>query len=108
MSAIKAVLADAIDHLKAAGEKLRELGHDGVARVEEILHELEGDAPKLADEAKTDAEQVVATAETQGLAPAEHEAAADGVQLAEDAGHDVVAAVEGSDKPAPAPAEPTA
>lgn len=100
MSAIKAVYEAALADLHNAAAKLEQIGHDGWARVKEIAHELEGDAPKLADEAAADAAQVVHTAETQGVVPAEAEAAKDGTELIVDAGHDVAAAVEGSHKPA--------
>lgn len=108
MSAIKTAFDEAVDHLRAAAAKLEEIGHDGWERVKEIVGELEADEPKLADEAKTDAEQVVATAETQGLVPAEQEAVADGEALIVDAGQDVAAAVEGSAKTADAPAQDAA
>lgn len=85
-----------------ADEKVHAIGQD-LARV---AGELRGDAPKLEAEAVQDAADVVHTAETQGVAPAETQAAADAVTLAEHAGHDVAAAVEGSHKAADAdPAE---
>lgn len=92
------------EHLLAALAHLKEIGHDAVAHVEGALHALEGDAPKLEAEAAGDAADVVHTAETQGVVPAEREAAKDGAALIADAGHDVAAAVEGSAKPAPQPA----
>jgi hypothetical protein len=96
------LIQSARDDLNAALAKLKELGHSTVARVEEIVHELEGDAPKLEAEAAADAADVAHTAETQGVQPAITEAEKDGVTLAEDAGHDVAAAIEGSNKPAEA------
>lgn len=87
------------EHLHAALAHLKEIGHDAWAHVEQALHALEGDAPKLADEAKTDAEQVVTTAATEGVIPAEHAAEGDAVQLAQDAVHDVADALAGSTKP---------
>lgn len=111
MSAIKAKfeaeVEAAVEHLRAAVAKLGAISHSAVARVEEIVHELEGDAPKLEAEAAADAADVAHTAETQGVQPAITETEHDGVTLAEDAGHDVVAAVEGSNKPA-ASTEPSA
>jgi peptidoglycan hydrolase CwlO-like protein len=94
MAAIKAAYESALDELRAAGAKLKAIGHTGWTRVEQVLHELEGDAPALEQEAEADAEHVAQTAATQGIKPAEAKAAADAAQLAAEAGHDVVTAVE--------------
>lgn len=99
MSAIKAAVDDITEHLRAAATKLKELGHEGWARVEEILHELEGDAPKIEAQAEQDVKDVAQSAATQGVEPAVAKAEADGVTLIEDAGRDVAAAVEGSAEP---------
>lgn len=107
MSAIKAMYEAALADLHNAAAKLEQIGHDGWARVKEIARELEGDAPKLADQAVNDAEQVAATAETQGITAAEEQAVADGAALAADAGHDLAAAVEGTGKPQDTPAGET-
>lgn len=79
-------------------------GHHLADRAKEIWDEVRADAPKIEAEAAADVVDVVKTAETQGIVPAEAEAVADGEALAADAGHDVAAALEGSAKPA----EPTA
>lgn len=94
MAAIKAELDAVKDYLNAAAAKLKALGHSGWTRIEQVLHELEGDAPALEQEAEADAEHVAQTAATQGIKPAEAEAAADAAKLAAEAGRDVVTAVE--------------
>lgn len=108
MSAMKTVLAklhEIADELVAEEHKLG-------ARLKEIVAALAGDEPKLIAEAESDAADVVHTAQTQGLVPAEREAVADGTTLIEDTGHDLAAAIEGSGKAAAseatASAEPTA
>ena len=80
--------------LTAATAKLKAIGHTGWTRVEQVLHELEGDAPTLEHEAAADAEHVAQTAATQGVKPAEAEAVADAAKLGAEAGRDVVTAVE--------------
>lgn len=114
MSAMKArfdaELEAAKNLLKSASAKLKAIGHTGAAKVEQVVKELEGDAPALEREAEADAEHVAETAATQGLKPAEAEAAAAAAKLAAEAGHDVVTAIEdAAHTPADgAAAEPTA
>jgi 2-hydroxychromene-2-carboxylate isomerase len=81
------------DKLHAVHEELKADGHAAAAKVKEILDQLVGDAPVLEHEAVTDAEQVVATAETGGIKPAEVEAVKDGAALAGQAAADVEKAV---------------
>lgn len=73
---------------------LEDEGHHLADQFRTAFNTLRGDVPQLEADAKTDAEQVVATAETQGLASAEHEAVEDTAALAAEAGHDIVTAVE--------------
>lgn len=97
MSAMKAKfeaeLEAAKTNLNAAAATLKAIGHAGWARVEQVLHELEGDAPTLEHEAAADAGQVVKTAETEGVTPAEHEAVTDAEHLAGEAVADAETAV---------------
>ena len=106
MSAIKAVYEAALADLHNAAAKLEQIDHDGWARVKDIARELEGDEPVLAAEAEKDAADVVHTAETEGVIPAEQEAVADGTALLVEAGHDVATAVEDSGNTAPAESVP--
>ena len=106
MSAIKAVYDAALADLHSAAAKLEAIGHDAWARVKDIARELEGDEPVLAAEAEQDTADVVHTAETEGVIPAEQEAVKDGETLIVEAGHDVTTAVEASAKPAPAETAP--
>lgn len=102
-----------LDEAKAEFEHL--LGHAdsdvknaaqaAVEKIDAVKGELAADAPKLEAEAEQDAADVAHTAETQGIAPAEREAVADGTALIVDAGHDVAAAVEGPAKTETAPVE---
>lgn len=73
---------------------LEDEGHHLADQFRTAFNTLRGDVPQLEADAKTDAEQVVATAETQGLIPAEHEAVEDTAALAAEAEHDVATAVE--------------
>ena len=93
MSAIKAVYEAALADLHNAAAKLEQIGHDGWTRVKEIARELEGDEPTLARDAEADAADVAKTAATQGLVPAEQEAARDAGELAGEIGRDVTTAV---------------
>jgi hypothetical protein len=93
-----------LDEAKAEFEHL--IGHEDVkvqasaryalAKIDAVKGALAADAPKLADEAKADAADVVHTAETQGVVPAEHEAEGDVVTLTRDAVHDVADALADS------------
>jgi hypothetical protein len=93
MAAVKAAYEAALGDLRAAGATLKAIGHDGWQRVEAVVKELEGDAPVLEHEAAADAAQVVTTAETEGIVPAEHQAVADAAKLGAEAAHDVETAV---------------
>lgn len=73
-------------------------GHHLAAKAKAVLDQLKSDAPKLEAEAEVDAADVVKTAATEGVVPAEQEAVKDAGALAADAAHDVAAAVEGSAK----------
>lgn len=96
MSAIKAVYEAALADLHNAAAKLEQIGHDGWERVKQIAHDLEDDAPVLAADAEKDAADVVHTAATEGVIPAEQEAVKDGGELVVEAGRDVVTAVQDS------------
>jgi len=94
MSIIASLEAD----LHAVWAKLEAEGHHVADEVKAILDRLRADAPKVVGEAEADAADVVHTAATEGVVPAEREAVADGETLLADAGHDIAAAVEGSGK----------
>lgn len=94
MSAIKAVYEAALADLHNAAAKLEQIGHDGWERVKQIAHELEGDEPVLAADAEKDAADVVHTAATEGVIPAEHKAIEDAGELAGEVVGDVKTAVQ--------------
>jgi hypothetical protein len=97
MSAMKDKFENLLHRIEAAAASL--IGHadSTVHTVAEdvvaAVRELRGDAPALEHEAVVDAADVVKTAETQGVKPAEAEAVADTGKLAAEVGHDVEAAV---------------
>ena len=74
--------------------KLEAEGHHLAEEAKTILAELKGDEPVLAAEAEKDAADVVHTAATEGVIPAEQEAVKDAGELVAEAGHDVATAVE--------------
>jgi hypothetical protein len=90
-----------LDEVKAEFEHL--LGHadtevqsaakNAVEKIDAVKGELAADVPALEAEAKSDAESVVKTAETQGVVPAEREAVADAAKLGGKVAHDVETAV---------------
>lgn len=94
MSAIKAVYEAALADLHNAAAKLEQIGHDGWERVKQIAHDLEDDAPVLAADAEKDAADVVHTAATEGVLPAEQEAVKDAGELGAEVVGDVKNAVE--------------
>lgn len=85
MSAVKA----ATDRVHEIIDALEAEGHKYAAELKSLFTGLIGAVPGLESEAKTDAADVVKTAETQGVVPAEHEAVADGEHLAGGAVADV-------------------
>ena len=89
-----------LDEFHTLIAKLEEEEHALAQRFRDAFDALKADAPKLGDEAKSDAEDVAHTAATEGIVPAEHEAEGDAVKLAQDAVHDVADALAGSSKPA--------
>ncbi len=95
MSIIQAVEAD----LRKIWAELEAEGHAAAARVKSVIDRLKGDVPALEAEVKTDAADVAKTAETQGLVPAEHEAAADAGHVGGEIAHDVQTAVADSVHP---------
>lgn len=74
--------------------KLEAEGHHLADEAKTILADLKGDEPVLEHEAEADVADVVHTAATEGLVPAEQEAVKDGAELVVEAGHDVVTAVQ--------------
>ena len=88
MSALSALHAE----VAAFEDKLRADAHH-------LADEFRSLVAKLTGEAEADAADVVHTAETQGVIPAEHEAVTDAGTLAEHAVADAQAAVEGGSKP---------
>lgn len=74
--------------------KLEAEGHHLADEAKTILAELKGDEPVLAAEAEKDAADVVKTAATEGVIPAEQKAVKDGGELVVEAGHDVATAVQ--------------
>lgn len=74
--------------------KLEAEGHHLADEAKTILADLKGDEPVLEHEAEADVADVVHTAATEGVIPAEQEAVKDGGELVVEAGHDVAAAVE--------------
>lgn len=81
------------------GDWISKLRQEIPAEFHHLLDEGHSIAAKLRGEAETDAADVVHTAETQGLNPAEHEAVTDAGTLAIHAAEDAAAAVEGGSKP---------
>jgi len=75
MAAMKAAYEAILDRLHALWVTLDGEGHHLAAEAKAVLDELRGDVPALEAEAKADAADVVHTAETQGLAQAEQQAA---------------------------------
>lgn len=108
MSAVGNLYDDALEKLHALADQLVAEGHRLGARAKALVGQLAGDVPVLESEAKADAEQVVKTAETQGVKPAIVEAEGDAVALAEEAGHDVEAAVTAPAEPAHSTAQTAA
>lgn len=78
---------------------LEDEGHHLADQFRTAFNTLRGEVPQLEQDAKTDAENVVTTAETQGLASAEQEAVKDAGELAAEAEHDVATAVETPTEP---------
>lgn len=76
--------------------KLEAEGHHLAAEAKTILADLKGDEPVLEHEAEADVADVVHTAATEGVIPAEQEAVKDGGELVVEAGRDVVTAVQDS------------
>lgn len=74
--------------------KLEAEGHHLADEAKTILADLKGDEPVLAAEAEKDAADVVHTAATEGVIPAEHKAVEDAGELVVEAGHDVATAVQ--------------
>ena len=90
MSAMKAVL----DELHALWAKAEAAGDTVAEDVKALYHRLAGDLPQLEHEAETDAADVVKTAATEGVLPAEQEAVKDGGELAGEVAADVATAVQ--------------
>jgi hypothetical protein len=88
-----------LDELHALITHLEDEEHALAGRFRAAWDALKADEPKLLGEAEADAADVVHTAATEGVVPAEQKAVADGEALIEDTGHDIAAAVEGSGKP---------
>lgn len=95
MSALHALHAE----IAAFEDKLRGEAHHLGDRAHHLADEFRSLVAKLTGEAEADAADVVHTAETQGVVPAEHEAVTDAGTLAEHAIADAQAAVEGGSKP---------
>lgn len=93
MAAMKAAYEAALDKARALWAALDAEGHHLAGQAKNVYEELRGDAPVLEHEAEADAAHVVATAETQGLVPAEHEAVTDAEHLGAEAASDVESAV---------------
>ena len=93
MAAMKAAYEAALDKARALWAALDAEGHHLAGQAKAAYEELRGDAPALEHEAEQDAAHVVTTAETQGVVPAEHEAAAAAEHLGAEAAHDVETAV---------------
>lgn len=74
--------------------KLEAEGHHLADEAKTILADLKGDEPTLVHDAEADAADVVKTAATEGVIPAEQEAVKDGTELVVEAGRDVATAVE--------------
>ena len=74
--------------------KLEAEGHHLADEAKTILADLKGDEPVLAADAEKDAADVVHTAATEGVIPAEQEAVKDAGELAGEVAADVKTAVE--------------
>ena len=83
------------EHLLGHGDDaVKAAAHNAVQRIDAAKAEIEKDAPQLEHEAEADAADVVHTAATEGVIPAEHKAVEDAGELVAEAGRDVVTAVE--------------
>lgn len=100
MSAMGDLYDGVVEKLHGVADALVAEEHRLGARLKALLAELEGDVPELEAEAKADVADVVHTAETQGVVPAEREAVADAARLGAHAVADVEQAV--ADTPAAA------
>jgi len=94
MSAVKA----AIERVHEIIDALEAEGHKFAGELKHLFSGLAGDVPALEAEVKADVGQVVETAETQGVVPAEREAVADAAKLGGEVVHDVEAAAKGTEK----------
>lgn len=90
MSAMKAVL----DELHALWAKAEAAGDTVAEDVKALYHRLAGDLPQLEHDAEADAADVVHTVATEGVIPAEQEAARDAGELAGEVATDVTTAVQ--------------
>jgi len=75
------ILKPVLDELRTILGKAESAGDTVAGDVKALYRKLVGNVPALEAEVKADAEQVVKTAETQGVVPAEHEAEADAVKI---------------------------
>lgn len=83
------------EHLLGHGDDaVKAAAHNAVQRIDAAKAEIEKDAPQLEHEAEADAADVAKTAATEGVIPAEQEAARDAGELAGEVVGDVKTAVE--------------